>query len=1108
MSDAALKQFEKARTAQLDRNEARRMRTLVNQARGDTHGAGGRWPFELTQNAHDPGPRDGMNEVDIDLTLDGHTVTYQHNGKVFTMQDLAALLSGGSSKDFDSTETTGRFGTGFLVTHVLSETITFTGVLAAEHGLERVSILLNRAGDERDILENTNNCYRAIAAACSISTLDGQKTARFEYQTDNPEAARIGVVAFRDAVPYLYGTCEHLGVVWISDASGASWRFVPASASEHEFMGLHLRARQFVLTGCDGVPKTLSAIWLRRRSDASSGLVVVTEEVGDARRRLRVPPTEFPRIFCRFPVRASDFLPINAVIDGRLELAAERDRVLMKDGDKEQIDEALRLLPELVRFALEEGWIEGHRLGRVEMPDRSFGERLDEDKDLRHWWQIKLHNVAQTISGMPVVQTATGMMKASGAAPFATFVVPRFGLRETKDELALGNVWEVACEVIDLHLPIRDIAADWSSIADGWCSLGVQLHRVGLTEIADAARRETAMLDELRVKKDPLSWLTRFLDLVGQLAQHNTTGLLAGLLPNQHRALRSPASLSWDKDIGAELKDIAFAIGHDVRSRLLLKDVAAASADPRLAHLGELLKSQITRTLDDAALIRECIDELATQLPDNKPIAVEKAHFGNASVDLLNYLWTTRGADAADLAQQCPLVASDGSSIRWTTQRKALVPVSMWPPSAQPFAKLYEGDRVLSDDYVTRATGTRLLVDALVTWNIAFNDPLCLDTPRELRDDRLKAIAMDGVECSGVIVADVSLSQIAHLPGQLIQRCQTDENLARLLLGLTLQHVVVKDASWQTVREVSARRDRVDTKIKIIPALWLADLRSKAWIPVRGEKDGKQVLQPVVADAGNLRPLLDPAWLADNDLAVDFLSRFFGLDPLELRLLSTAQSEADRTQVACELAKIVQTLGGDPTKYGQLAAGLVAQQERERQKEKNRRFGLAVQQAIEDHMASLGLHPQLIDRGYDYDLFLDAPPIDAGTHHFEWADYLLEVKATTTGEVRLTPSQARMASEHLERFILCVVDLRDVPKERLAEDWMCADVEPVARIVTQIGLLTCQSCDLVQQAKDCKVGIRNEAALRYEVSATIWEAGTTLEAWVASLPLPRSTPTS
>lgn len=237
-----------------------------------------------------------------------------------------------------------------------------------------------------------------------------------------------------------------------------------------------------------------------------------------------------------------------------------------------------------------------------------------------------------------------------------------------------------------------------------------------------------------------------------------------------------------------------------------------------------------------------------------------------------------------------------------------------------------------------------------------------------------------------------------------------------------------------------------------------------------------------------------------NDSAVELLSRFFGFNALELRLLSTVPLEADRNRVESELAKIVQVLGGDPGKYDQLTASLVAQQEREAQKEKNRRFGLAVQEAIDGYLAKRGLSLEFIDRGYDYDLFLEVPALDAGTHHLILADYVLGVKATTTGEVRLTPAQAYTASEQIDRFILCVVELRDVTPEQLEGEWTPVDVEPRARIVVQIGYLAGKSHDLVEQAKGCEVGIRNDSALRYGVPVPVWETGISIAHWVDSLP--------
>jgi len=106
--------------------------------------------------------------------------------------------------------------------------------------------------------------------------------------------------------------------------------------------------------------------------------------------------------------------------------------------------------------------------------------------------------------------------------------------------------------------------------------------------------------------------------------------------------------------------------------------------------------------------------------------------------------------EAAQLAQQCPLIASDNSANRWSVQRKSLAPVSVWHVSAQPFANLYDSDRILAQDYVTRAAGTQLLVNALVEWNIAFADPLCTDAPRELKDERLKAITIEGGDSTNI----------------------------------------------------------------------------------------------------------------------------------------------------------------------------------------------------------------------------------------------------------------------------------------------------------------------------------------------------------------------
>jgi hypothetical protein len=98
MSHEALRAYERARNSQLQRNEARHIRTRVHEARQAPHIAAVRWPFELLQNALDAGPRAGRASVAVTVQHRKGDVVFEHDGAPFSSEELAALLSGGSSK--------------------------------------------------------------------------------------------------------------------------------------------------------------------------------------------------------------------------------------------------------------------------------------------------------------------------------------------------------------------------------------------------------------------------------------------------------------------------------------------------------------------------------------------------------------------------------------------------------------------------------------------------------------------------------------------------------------------------------------------------------------------------------------------------------------------------------------------------------------------------------------------------------------------------------------------------------------------------------------------------------------------------------------------------
>ena len=63
MSTTARTEYDNARINQTTQNDSRRIRTKVQAAQTSARaGVQWRWPFELMQNAHDAGPRNGNDK--------------------------------------------------------------------------------------------------------------------------------------------------------------------------------------------------------------------------------------------------------------------------------------------------------------------------------------------------------------------------------------------------------------------------------------------------------------------------------------------------------------------------------------------------------------------------------------------------------------------------------------------------------------------------------------------------------------------------------------------------------------------------------------------------------------------------------------------------------------------------------------------------------------------------------------------------------------------------------------------------------------------------------------------------------------------------------------
>ena len=103
-----------------------------------------RWSSELMQNAVDA--KNENEKISIKIILDEDKLEFTHNGKFFTIKDALGLLQQVSSKNSRNLDgQTGKFGTGFIGTLLLSDIIDVKGIIKIkENDFREFKIKLDR----------------------------------------------------------------------------------------------------------------------------------------------------------------------------------------------------------------------------------------------------------------------------------------------------------------------------------------------------------------------------------------------------------------------------------------------------------------------------------------------------------------------------------------------------------------------------------------------------------------------------------------------------------------------------------------------------------------------------------------------------------------------------------------------------------------------------------------------------------------------------------------------------------------------------------------------------------------------------------------------------
>ena len=532
-----------------------------------------RWIWELIQNAKDVHLDKG---VQIKIDYQTQYVSFKHNGMPFTADNIRFLIEQISTKSRSKSEegkskTTGKFGTGFLTTHLLSETVTVKGV-AKEPDLDyrKFELQLDRSGFELDdITEAVKKSKESVEGLDNVPIYSDYKEGDFNTEFIYPLQDKISINVAESGLNNLE-LCLPYTLLFVPDIEN-----VDITSSSHFFtrnkevekINDEISLHTIKIIDTEWIEETIYSMVI-----CSSGLTSITIPVqkdGDSISLISIDE-QVPRLFCDFPLVGTEKFHFPAIINNpNFNPTDPRDGIYLTSPERvnPQIEENKNIMKEakllyfkLLDFAVDNNWKNLHLLAQI----KPITEDYDwvDDK----WYTKEIVNpIREKLLYIPIITSADNekliTILYNQGQKYAWF--PSSASKEIRHEIwGIAKYWFPHClpQFSDIEL--------WHKLS--WKECG----RLSVEQLSKFLENNCKSLDDLASKIkgiDVLEWLNMFYELIKkETKDYDSIINNYAIFPNQNGNFKKISHLKNDKgDIGTDFKDILALLGNDIREELL-----------------------------------------------------------------------------------------------------------------------------------------------------------------------------------------------------------------------------------------------------------------------------------------------------------------------------------------------------------------------------------------------------------------------------------------------------------------------------------------------------------------------------------------------------------
>ncbi|WP_165153985.1 sacsin N-terminal ATP-binding-like domain-containing protein [Parabacteroides sp. ZJ-118] len=563
-----------------------------------------RWFWELLQNASD------YNDVvSVRLIVTKDQVEFQHDGAAFSINDALNLILPDSNKRYDEihTDNIGRFGTGFVSTHILSSIIHVKG-LCRDDELYRFELELDRSSfeDKGRLIEASQEAKSLFKQSLHPTTPQTGFQTSFTYKLHEPlptleplSGDDIDLDYLYDLLPYTLCFMPKVKSVSIEDRREAdAVVYTISRKAEYE------SSLVFEVTHHD-IAKELHFAYFCHNQASS---VFRYED-----NRIVPLPPRISKMFCGLPLIGTEDIGLPILVNSlRFEPTTEREGIELEPGSNEQnrtiMDDSVELYGKVLDYVEKHKLYNAHVLADIR---RKYNGTQASKTQFYTRYIIKYKQLILTHA---VVPNCTG--------DFINFSQVKLPFRDSKADVELyHNARFIAAK----ELPVESDYQKWFDSTDFTLFTEQKYTYRNLATSIESVKNIYSFNQE---PHEVLKWLTQCCSYLKECDQHLFASMK--LLPNQQGEFKTCMELSVDDNLPSELKNIYNELheskGEKIESHLLDKQFDSLGIVNQTYSIEKIancidteLSEQYTRNKGNTAAINRPLNALYTWVSNYTP---------------------------------------------------------------------------------------------------------------------------------------------------------------------------------------------------------------------------------------------------------------------------------------------------------------------------------------------------------------------------------------------------------------------------------------------------------------------------------------------------------